>query len=247
MDTLSSEDITRLLQSKEKNAILERARSSLAVMSQIEGLEVWSVASPGEFAARLAAIEQGGLSQALADAEFAERSAQGERERAVEALHAATVRALAVARVAWEGVPARVAVLAPLSAKGQARGVIVDEGEEWAAAWEELEPGWVPLEGLTLAAFQALLAAVPTALRAERRVRVRRRVTGAALAVALAELWSLSLRWYQWALAVVPDEKAECLNQIPTTHVPRYAAAKKQRRAERKAAAAASAATPGVS
>ena len=107
--------------------------------------------------------------------------------------------------------------------------------------WEEVDPAWVPIAGLTLTFFQELLTTARTAQREERRMRVRRRRAGAALAVALSELWDLSVRWYDIATAVFADEEsdgASVLRQIPTTYVPRYAEAAKQRRAARKAAAA---------
>ena len=235
---LSAEAITRLLQQSEREAILDRATPTLSVMKHLGAEWTWDVISPAAYEARLDAITVSGMTQALVNAESDEREAVGNRERAVEVVHRETVRVLTVARVAWREVPERWVLVAPLGAVGQTTRAILDEGEEWETVWAETEPGWVPIAGLTLASFQGLLAAVPGALREERRMRVRRRRAGAVLAVALAELWDLSLRWYLVATAVLDKEAAELLQQIPTTYRPRYAEAAKQRRAAKKAAVA---------
>ncbi|MCE9611690.1 MAG: hypothetical protein K8R23_15940 [Chthoniobacter sp.] len=231
---LSADAITRLIQDSERSEVMHRAQTTLAVMQTLAAEWTWEVESPAQFAARLTAIGSGGLEQALVDAESAERTAGQMRETAVAAVHRETVRALALARVAWRELPERLVAVAPLGAGGQTLPAIMAEGEEWAAAWEETDPAWVPVPGLTLAFFQSLLAAVATAQREERRLRVRRRRAGAALAVALDAVWELAVRWFAVATAVFPETDASAAAQlrlIPTTYVPRYAAAARQRRA----------------
>lgn len=83
-----------------------------------------------------------------------------------------------MARLSWAADPAHSKVVAALRSGGQVARDIVDEAEAWEIAWEEVDPAFAPVTGLTLAAFQTLLATTRTAQGAVRRAAVHRRPGG---------------------------------------------------------------------
>ena len=246
---LSPEVVATILQSAEKEAILERALRTVVTMTGLAPAWQWSGISPGDFDAEMTAIRGPGVS--LEDvaqmADYEEGEVGRLQERLLAALHKATVRALAVARVAWAEETERTEVLAPLHAAAQQGPEILEEAEVWEMAWAEVDPAFQPLADLALTDFQAQIAAARNAGTEARRMTVRRQRAQARLAVALHRLNQHSQRWYAVATATFDEDTMEgerIRSSIPTTYEPRYYAAAKRRRAARKAEKAALADAP---
>ena len=213
----------------------------------------WDLCPPDLFEQKMTHIQGGPDLPELAlkilyiEAEFDEVHQKNVLAQELKALHAATVTCLGVARVAWDSNPEAAEVLSGLSAAGQVEDDILDEAERWEIAWQEIDPTWVPVPEVTLAALTALIATAREARRASLRATFRRQRAEVRLSRAVRELDRLQKRWYGMATAIFDEESAEgsgIRSQIPTTYVPRYAAAAKRRRKERKAAAAAAAQSP---
>ena len=238
---LTSAAVATIIQFAESEAIINRAMETLACMDVTVSGQDLGVISHADLLALRQSIRgsSGDLGQLLVNAQLDESHAGNVRNVLLTGLHKATVQALGVARVAWGEDTERNEVVAPLRASAQQGVEILGEAEDWEAAWGEVEPGFVPVTGLTLASFQAQIAAARAAWSEERRMTVRRQRAGARLALALARLNNLSQRWYAVATATFGPETPEgqgIRKGITTTYVPRYHEAAKRRRAERKAA-----------
>ena len=246
---MNLESISMLLEPSEIAATIQRAESTLAMMNSLSGGWISDQITPADFNTMIDAIEVGesGLKPLFIRAAAAEKGAEGRLAVALDGLHAATVKAVGVARLAWAADPARAKVVAALRSGGQVARDIVDEAEAWEIAWEEVDPAFAPVAGLTLAAFQTLLAATRTAQGGMRRAAVHRRQAGGRLAAALAALDETAKSWYALATVVfdaTTPEGAALRGTIPTTYQPKYYQAAKRRRKERKAAAAAPSTPP---
>lgn len=231
-----------ILEQSEINAVIGRAESTLAGMKTLSDVWVSDQITPVDFNTMIEAIDDGatGLKMLFRRAEAAEQSAEGRLTAALDDLHAATVKGVGVARLAWAADPARAKVAKALRSGGQVARDIVEEAEAWEMAWEEVDAAFAPVAGLTLAAFQTLLATTRTAQAAVRRAAVHRRSAGGRLAAALAALDETAKSWYALATVVfdaTTPEGAALRGTIPTTYQPKYYQAAKRRRKERKAAA----------
>jgi hypothetical protein len=237
---LSPSAVTTVIQFAEKEAILDRVLKTSTMMDALATEWVWDVISPADFYAALTAIRgpSDSLEWVAETVGFEERHALRAQERVLAELHKATVRALAVARVAWGEDTERLMVLASLGASAQQGPEIGEEAEAWETAWMEVDPGFVPVAGLTLASFQEKIAAARAAAVEARRWTVQRQRAQARLALALHQVNQWSQRWYAVATAMFDAETPQgdkVRRAIPTTYVPRYYAAAKRRRAERRA------------
>ena len=230
---------TRQAKTSEITSVFERATNTLAQMSILSEKWIWDHCSPAQFQEKMDLIcgaphlIEPPLQQLFTKAEMDELHNKGAFARALKQLHAATVTGLGVARVAWEAIPEAAEVISSLSAAGQVEEDIFDEAERWELAWHALDPAWVPLPESTLSTFTALIASTREARREWLRAIIRRQRAEVRLARAVRELDQLQKRWYSMATAIFDEDSVEgegIRARIPTSYVPRYAAAAKRKR-----------------
>lgn len=218
--------------------VVERVLATVAVQVQIADVWIWEERTVASWETDLSIIDEPvtGLATRVVHAETLAKQAAGALKGVLDRLHDSTVTAVELARVRYRAQPELRGILRKCSAGGTTRVEITDEAEEWELAWEEIEPGWVPVPGLTLAAFSALRAQVSALLRALRQARVRKAHAEGRLHAALAVLETDAQAWYASASSIFREgtEEREMLAGIPTTYTP----AKRQRKARSKKAKA---------
>jgi len=240
--------LERLLQPADTAAILNRTRYSIATQHLLAGDWIWAELSLADWEAQLDEVDHGatGWSVRLVESEQDMIRAAAELTLQLTELHDATVTALGVARIRYRRQEESALLFQELSALGRYPEETLAEAERWELAWEEIDPAFVPVAGLTLAAFAARRVATLAAQRAARRTRLRRAQAAARLALALRALNDTAQAWYAEARSVFPPghARAELLEAVPTTYVPRYAEAAKLRRQAKRATATATAQRP---
>ncbi len=94
--------------------------------------------------------------KAIAASTLAE-SARGQIDQRLATIHAQTLTTVGVMRVRAQRSPEHADVVDELSARGDSRKAIEDEGTALLSAWkEEFLPAFTPAPGVTFAGFQAL-------------------------------------------------------------------------------------------
>ena len=232
----------RYAQPVEVHAIINRTAYSIACQTQIAAEWVWQEKSVAVWQAELDAVQEMGTGlQAILTARDAEMNgAESHLGAQLQQLHDDTVAGLGVARIRWRQHPERGIAFRQLSGLGRTPEQTLAEAEMWELAWEEFEPGFVPMDGLTLAVFASRRTAAMAAMRAVRRARLRRALDAGNLAVAMVNLEDTAQAWYAEATSIFPEGSgvaAEVIRSVPTSYVPRYAEASKRRRAAARQAA----------
>ena len=158
-------------------------------------------------------------------------TARGQIDKRLAIIHSQTLTAVGVMRVRAQRSPEHADVVNELSARGDSRKAIEDEGTVLLSAWkEEFLPAFTPAPGITFVGFQGLFfgdeATTPKSpsLRALKQalsdaVTVERREVGR-LNVLLTSVERDSVDWYSEATSVFPagTETGDLIRaDIPTT------------------------------
>ena len=201
--------------------VMERATKSRSVMNQLLPEWQWPEKTPDEFGDGLTALL--GQQEALTEREAAARGANAAYQADLDWLHDNTVVGLRLARVKYRHDPVKLARFRNLTADGRSRELVYTEALNLESAWKNADPAWVPVDGLTLAAFKLKRQGVPTEQEAladadgaesEERARLNQQAD---------DLHALLIAWYEEATAVFPagTVKGELIRaQVPTTYVP---------------------------
>jgi hypothetical protein len=240
--------LDRLIQDAERNEIVHRARVTLAVQTTLADRWMWEQKDLAAWEADIHDVTSMESTTSFGQffaAEGALNDVELDLRRALAALHDATVRGVGAARIRWREVPDRRPLVARMRARATTPQGILEEALAWEVAWQKIEPGFVPVPGLTLAGFVAQHAAVRALERPRAEAALERRLAAGRLGVALDALNTDLQRWYAVATATFYDPESNgraLLDTVPTTFVPRYAKAARERRAAKRAAAKAAAA-----
>jgi hypothetical protein len=213
--------------------IINRVQTTIATQNIIADKWVWDELDVPGWQAKLDTLEnpETGLRFAVLRADGAEGGARAGWDVTLSELHEETVTGVGAARVRWRRQRPEREIVAALSARAQDRAGRFDEAEAFAIAWEELEPAWEPVPGMTLAAFSAKVELARTNRRETLLLELRRRRAEGRLMVAAAELEELAQAWYAVATSIFSGTSdatravAELLANIPTT----YTLAKRRR------------------
>lgn len=232
----------RYAQPVEVHAILSRTAYSIASQNAIAAQWVWTEKSVAVWQAEFDAVRELGTGlQSILSARDSELDlAESHLGAQLRQLHDDTVAGLGVARIRWRQQAERRLAFRQLSALGRSPEETLAEAELWELAWEEFDPGFVPMDGLTLAVFAARRLEAVAAQRSVRRARLHRALAAGRLAVAMVDLEDTAQAWYAEATSIFPEGSgatAEVIRSVPTTYVPRYAEASKRRRAAAREAA----------
>jgi len=134
--------------------IIDRASKSTAVAVTFTALWIWDEKTPAQHDALRIGVETAdGAADTL---ETAMLQARANLDNALDQFHLWTVQGLSLARVRTRHDAGKAASLSTLSAGGGSRATMRDEGKRWLAWWLKFDVAWVPMPGLTTAAFTAL-------------------------------------------------------------------------------------------
>jgi hypothetical protein len=157
-------------------------------------------------------------------AEQAMLAARGAWDAALDQLHGWTVQGVGMAKARCRNDAAKSAQLANLSASASGRESVLAEALAWESAWASVDAAWVPLPGLTLAAFAALRKHANEDLKtAHADARATWRKASARLGEMAGDLTDVSQAWYANATRVFPEGTPEgdmIRGTIPTTYNP---------------------------
>lgn len=230
--------LERISQEADAKSIMERVAATVATQVILADRWVWSEKDLAAWEAEVDAIQNPmtGWSVRRETEVTARDLAEGALETALKTLHDSTVSGVSIVRIRWRRQPERLLVLAGLSASGTTAAEILEEAERWELAWEEIDPAWEPVAGLTLTVFQVQIAAARAAQREVRRGALRTRLVTGQYGMALHAINDAAQAWYAEATATFRQDRSasELLDSIPTTYVARYYEAAKRRRAARR-------------
>lgn len=151
--------------------LVARVGKTRSVQTQIAGTWLWPLKTVEEWEVDAAAIDEsveGSVAQIATEAHTRAEGARGVLDARIAAIHAQTLSVVGVMRVRAVRDPEATAVVEELSARGDSRKAIEEEGAAVLSAWK-LEFGaeaFTPAPGVTYAGFRALfygLAANPAA------------------------------------------------------------------------------------
>jgi hypothetical protein len=142
----------------------------------------------------------------------------------LDQLHVWTMNGIALARTHFADQSTTLALLDNLSATGDSRQGILDEALAWSAAWNQADPTYVPLPGVTLAAFDAQRVQCLTTLQNDynNKYSAWRDQVGI-LGQMAADLEKVLVAWYSDATRIFPAGTPEgdmIRGTIPTTYTP---------------------------
>ena len=212
--------------------IIDRASKSTAVAVTFTALWTWEEKTPAQHDAQRVGVEAADALAATKQA--AMLGARANFDNALDQYHLWTAQALGMARNKARGDAGKRATLSTLGAGSSSRTGIREEGKRWLAWWLQFDPAWVPLTGLTPAAFTALkvqiegvdnpggvstpgLADLYDTKHGEWRAQVE---TADGLALALEDI---NEAWYAAATLVFPAGTPQgdlIRGQVPTTYNP---------------------------
>lgn len=212
--------------------IIDRASKSTAVAVTFTALWTWEEKTPAQHDAQRVGVEAADALAATKQA--AMLGARANFDNALDQYHLWTAQALGMARNKARGDAGKRATLSTLGAGSSSRTGIREEGKRWLAWWLQFDPAWVPLTGLTPAAFTALkvqiegvdnpggvstpgLADLYDTKHGEWRAQVE---TADGLALALEDI---NEAWYAAATLVFPAGTPQgdlIRGQVPTTYTP---------------------------
>jgi hypothetical protein len=212
--------------------VKDRATKTLSAAKQLASQWTWQEKTVAEMEAALVAFigdkdanpPVAGQEEITSDAERAMLAARGAWDAQLDTLHRRTMQGVGMAKSRHRDDPAKLAVLAPLTARGDSRSVTLDEALAWESAWAQVDPAWAPLPANTLPAFQALRRLCAEDLKtAYSDARAVWRAQAEKLNAAAEALDDASVAWYADATRVFPAGTPEgdmIRGTIPTTYSP---------------------------
>jgi hypothetical protein len=212
--------------------IKDRTVKTISAAKQVSSAWTWADLSIAAMEELLAAVTGDAtatppVAGQEADAGAAEQvmlAARGTYDTALDQLHRWTVQGVGMAKARCRNDAAKSAQLANLSASESGREGILKEALAWESAWTNVDAAWVPLPGLTLAAFAALRKHANEDLKtAYADARATSRKASAKLGEMAADLNDVSQAWYASATRVFPEGTPEgdmIRGTIPTTYTP---------------------------
>ena len=209
-----------------KNRAGKTIAAALAVMAKwvwpektIAQLQALLTAIVGDATATPPLPGQEGVTSA---AEQAMLNARAAWDAGLDQLHTWTMNGLALARTHFMNQPAKLALLAGLTAKGESRPGILAEALAWEAAWSQADAAYAPLPGVTVAAFDTLRLQCLTTLQTDynQKFSAWRDQVGI-LGRMAADLEQLLVAWYADATRIFDGGTPEgqmIRGTIPTTY-----------------------------
>ena len=141
-----------------KTFIRNRGGLTLIAQENIALVWIWFYKTVAEWTADLLAFDT--QESVVGAANTLVLSLQGTVDNTLDELHADTVQVLAMLRTKVDLTSDdNEHMVKMLSASGDSRPVIVQEGKDLAHGWELVDDAWVPVIGLTLAVFKAKVEA----------------------------------------------------------------------------------------
>ena len=139
----------------------------------------------------------------------------------LDQLHAWTMNGIALAGTHFTDQPTKLALLDNLVATGGSRQGILDEALAWSAAWNQADATYVPLPGVTLAAFDAQRVQCLTTLQDDYNTKYSAwRDQVGILGQMSSALEKVLVAWYSDATRIFPAGTPEgdmIRGTIPTT------------------------------
>ena len=134
--------------------ILKRATATKNAQIAVQGTWVWDGKPAAQWDTDIKAITA--QQKVVAAADTDKLTKRGIYDATLDDIHARTVQAVAMLKVRYKNVPAKLAVVKNLSAAGESREDILSEALDLISDWAELDAAWNPTAANTLAALQAL-------------------------------------------------------------------------------------------
>jgi hypothetical protein len=216
--------------------IQDRLRATCAVQTTIADRWVWSEMSVAQWDAKLAELEQ--MQEAVADRNAIRNGAAGDMDLALQGLYEQCKVVLTLARVQFRKEPPKLALFSAVSLSKDSRAAMVAGAAALEAAWLQTEPGWVPLPGVTAAAFRTQREGAEAAVAKHAQAEAAWRRESERLRELLKEVHGLCVAWYAAATALFPPGTAAgetIRSQIPTGYSPAAEARRRERRAAKAA------------
>ena len=210
--------------------ILDRASKSSAVATTFMATWTWDEKTPAQHDAMRSAVEADQTTAAAKEAEML--AARAALDTALDAHQAETQLGITLARVRHRNDAGKLATLNTLTYKGDSRTRTREEARKWLAWWAEFDAAWVPMTGVTLAAFTARQGAiegtdtpafVPGFIDLYDVAVAASRAAAEAVNEGAMALEDLNQAWYEAATSVFLEGTAEgdlIRGQVPTTYNP---------------------------
>ena len=128
-----------------------------------------------------------------------------------------------LARTKFRNDPATLHLWQAVRLRRNSRAAIFRSAHAVRSTWAKSAPAWVPMSGLTLAAYQGQITTCGNCAGTHKDNETELRQLGGQLQVAAARLDDESMAWYSDALTHFPDHTAAGIlirTDIPTTTVP---------------------------
>ena len=132
----------------------ERALASRSAQIIIALIWVWLEKTVAQWTTQIDAFLA--QEEAAADAGAVADARRSELDAKLDELHRRTQQGLSFFKTTCRNDVVKTGALRSLSAIGNSRAQILEEALAFEAAWEELDPAWVPMTGQTLALFKVL-------------------------------------------------------------------------------------------
>lgn len=205
--------------SKTLKLIVKRAEATNNAQIAVQADWIWDGKPVLQWGADIQALNA--QCKVVSDAEADMKTKRGVYHDTLDDIHARTVQAVAMFKVRYKFVPARLAVVQSLSAAGESEDDIVSEAQSLISDWAELDPAWNPTKDNTLAALTTLNGTtVQTQRDAAGKARTTWRTQAEIMNTQAAELDADSVSWYGAATKVFLAGTADgdmIRGTIPTT------------------------------
>jgi hypothetical protein len=211
----------------------KRVDATLSIQKQLAETWVWPLRTVAEWEAdslQLDKTQPDTVAAQAIDAATKADSARGVLDGRLSQIHKQTLTAVGVMRVRAERNPELLPVVSALSASGDNRKEIEDEGTELLSAWkEEFGTDFTPGPGLTFNGFKVLFFGDATATPAVPSLRELKQGLSDAATVERSKVGKLNALlgraqrdaqdWYAEATSVFPAnmESGDLVRTIPTT------------------------------
>ena len=200
---------------------LQRAQATKAVQTSIAATWVWDEMTLIQWDTAITSFVAQMETEQDAEADYLAK--RGETEAAIDSIHSLSGRSVRMAKNRYRNDPAKLEVTNRLHNAAASRSGKLQDALEWESAWEQLEPAWSPLPGVTLATFKPQRLAAMALLEGLTTKKTTWDAADEQLDAQGRALNGNCVAWYEAATTVFPAGTPEgdlIRSDIPTTYNP---------------------------
>ncbi len=203
------------------NFIKTRVVATRNVQEEIAADWLWQELDVAGWDAKIAALNAQEATERAAHTAL--ETTIGQLNAKIKLLERQKVLAIGMAKNRQRTDAAKLSLLDSLEEKGDGRSATIEEAEDWLGVWDEIDPTWSPLPGVTVASFTTLKSDCGTLNKTCGRQRTAWRHAAEDLGKLLNDLDDLSVTWYDDATRVFAPGTPQgdlIRGQVPTTYTP---------------------------